>query len=93
MEELFEKTQQYVKHVHVARWQDEQFRACKDTFPIGTILSVVNFVVNYTLKPQNNIQSQYYHSYQVNIMVHITYRHGEDSIEYKWVILKEYQST
>ena len=43
MEELFEKTQQYVKHVHVTRWQDEQFIACRDTFPIGTILSVVDF--------------------------------------------------
>ena len=62
MEELLEKTQQYVKHVHVARWQDEQFRTCRDTFPIGTILSVINFVENYTLQPQNEIQSQYYHS-------------------------------
>ena len=44
MEEFFEKTQQYVKHVHVARWQDEQFKACRDIFPIGTILSVVDFV-------------------------------------------------
>ena len=55
MEEFFEKTQQYVKHVHVARWQDDQFRACRDTFPIGTILSMVNFVENYTLQPQNEI--------------------------------------
>ena len=62
MEELFEKTQQHVNHVHVARWQDEQFRVCKDTFPIGTILSVVDFAENYTLQPQKEIQSQYYHS-------------------------------
>ena len=55
MEEFFEKTQQYVKHVHVARWQDEQFRVCRDTFPIGTILSVVDFVENYTLQPQNTL--------------------------------------
>ena len=48
MEELFEKTQQYVKHVHDTRWQDEQFRACRDTFPIGTILSVADFAENYT---------------------------------------------
>ena len=62
MEEFFEKTQQYVKHVHVVRWKDEQFRTCRDTFPIGTILSVFDFVENYTLQPQNEIQSQYYHS-------------------------------
>ena len=55
MEEFFEKTQQYVKHVHVARWQDEQFRAYRDTFPFGTILSVVDFAENYTLQPQNEI--------------------------------------
>ena len=55
MEELFEKTQQYVKHVHVAHWKDEQFRMCKDTFPIGTILSVINYVEKFTLQPQNEI--------------------------------------
>ena len=60
----------------MARWQDEQFTACRDTFPIGTILSVVDFVEKYTLQPQNEIQSQYYHSEQVSIMVHITNRHG-----------------
>ena len=80
-EELFEKTQQYVNHVHVARWKDEQFRACRDKFPIGFILTVVDFVENYTLQPQNEIQIQYYHSDQVNIMVHITYRHGADVIQ------------
>ena len=62
MEEFFEKTQQYVKHGHVARWQDEQFRTCRDTFPNGTILSMVDFAENYTLQLQNDILSQYYHS-------------------------------
>ena len=51
MEEVFEKTQQYAKHVHVAHWKDEQVRTCRDTFPIGTILLVVDFVENYTLQP------------------------------------------
>ena len=90
MEEFFEKTQQYVKHVHVAHWKDEQFRACRHRFPIGTILSVVDFAENYTLQPRNEIQSQYYHSKHVNIVVQIAYRHGEDSTEEKRVILKEY---
>jgi len=83
------KIQQYIKHVDMARWQDEQFRICWDTFPLGTILSVVDFAENYTLQPQNEIQSQYYHSEQVSIMVHITYRHGPDSTEEKRVIVKE----
>ena len=55
------KIQQYIQHVDMARWQDEQFRICRDTFPLGTILSVVDFTENYTLQPQNEIQSQYYH--------------------------------
>ena len=58
-------------------------------FPLETILSVVDFVENYTLQPQNEIQSQYYHSEQVSIMVHIMYPHGPDSNEEKCVILKE----
>ena len=83
------KIQQYIQHVDMAWWQDEQFKICWDTFPLGTILSVVYFAENYTLQPQNEIQSQYYHSKQVSIMVHITYRHGQDSSEEKCVILKE----
>ena len=75
------KIQYYIQHVHMARWQDEQFKLCRDTFPLGTILSVVDFAESYSLQLQNEIQSQYYHSEQVNIMVHITYRHGPDSTE------------
>ena len=85
------KIQQYIQHVDMARWQDEQFRISWDTFPLRRILSVVEFAENYTLQPQNEIQSQYYHSEQVSIMVHITYQHGQDSNEEKRVILKESQ--
>ena len=62
----------------------------RDTFPRGTILSVVDFAENYTLQPRNEIQSQYYHSKQVSLMVHITYRHGPNSREEKREIMKEY---
>ena len=54
------KIQQFIQHVNMARWQDAQFKICWDTFPLGTILSVVYFAENYTLQPQNEIQSQYY---------------------------------
>jgi hypothetical protein len=76
--------------VHVARWKDENFRICKDTFPVGTVLLVVDFAENYTLQLKNEIQSLYYHTVKVNIMVHITYEHGPDSNEENSVILKEY---
>ena len=73
----------------MAQWQDEQFKLCRDTFPLGTILSVVDFAGNYTLQPQNEIQSQYYHSKQVSIMFHITYKHGPNSTKENQMILKE----
>ena len=65
-------------------------QSCRDTFPHGTILSVVDFAENYTLQPQNEIQSQYYHSKQVSLLVHITYRHGPNNSEEHREILKEY---
>ena len=73
----------------MVRWEYEQFRICRDTFPLETILSMVEFAENYTLQPKNEIQSQYYHSEKVSIMLHITYQHGPDSNEEKRVILKE----
>ena len=70
------------------RWQDDHFKLCRDMFPLKTILLVVGFAENYTLQLQNEIQSQYYHSKQVSIMVHITYKHEPDSTEENRVILK-----
>ena len=46
----------YARHSHRYQWLDQQFRMCKETFPIGTIISVVDFAKNYTLKPQNETQ-------------------------------------
>jgi hypothetical protein len=74
----------------VAQWKENHFRICIDAFPIGTILSVVDFSYNYMLQFLNEIQSQYYHSEKVIIMAHITYRHGADNNEENIVILKEY---
>ena len=33
---------------------------CKDTFPLDTIVLVVEFVEKYTLQPQNEVQEKYY---------------------------------
>ena len=63
---------------------------CKETFLIGTIISVVDFAENYTLQPQNETQSQYYNSIQIAIFVHITYRHAPDSAEDNRKIIREY---
>lgn len=37
------------RHTHKSQWLDQQFRMSKKTFPIGTIISVVDFAENYTL--------------------------------------------
>ena len=39
----------YARHTHRSQWLDQEFRMCKETFLIGTIISVVDFVENYTL--------------------------------------------
>ena len=63
---------------------------------LGTILSVVDFAENYMFSPQKEIQSEYYHSDQVSIFVHILYRHAElaiygfDSDENNREVIKEY---
>lgn len=55
----------YIAHAHGAKWQDRQFRACLASFPIGVVVSVVDFAENYTFAPQQEIQSEYYFSEQV----------------------------
>ena len=71
----------YARHSQRSQWLDQKFRMCKETFPIGTIISVVDFDESYTSQPQNETQSQYYNSIQIAIFVHITYRHAPDSAE------------
>ena len=71
----------YIKHSPYTKWLDGKFCICKNTFPIGTILLVVDFVDNYTLALQDEIQPQYYNSVQVTIYIHIVYRYALDSIE------------
>ena len=53
---------EYARHTHRAWWLDLQFKLCKDTFPLDTIVLVVDFIENYTLQPQNEVQEKYYTS-------------------------------
>ena len=41
----------YARHSYKYLWLDQQFRMCKETFPIDTIILVVDFAENYTLQP------------------------------------------
>jgi hypothetical protein len=40
----------------------------------GVILSHIDFSENYRFEPQNELQSEYYDSVNVTILVHITYK-------------------
>ena len=42
----------YTKHSHRARWQDLQLKHASENFPLGTILSIVDFIENYTFATQ-----------------------------------------
>ena len=42
---------------------------------------MVDFIENYTFTPQKEIESEYYHSYQVSMLVHILYRHAELNVD------------
>jgi len=72
----------YTKHSHRARWKDLKFKKSHEIFPQGIILERVDFPENYTFVAQNEIQSQYYHSDEVSMLVHVQYRHAEQSFDH-----------
>ena len=57
---------------------------------------MVEFAENYTFAPQREKQSEYYHSNQVSILVHVLYIHaqasidGRDSTPQSCDVIKEY---
>ena len=61
-------------HNFEAKWQDHQFKACIDNLLPDAIVSVIDFAKNYSFKWQNEVQSQHWFSFQVTILVHITFR-------------------
>ena len=71
----------YIKHSHKERWKDIQFKQSHVVFPVGTIFSVVDFVENYIFEAQKEIQSEYYHSNEVSIFVHVLYRHYQHNFD------------
>jgi hypothetical protein len=54
---------------------------CLKTFPRGTIVSSIDFSENYTFKTQNEIQSLHWDNKQITLLIHVVYRHREDSEE------------
>jgi hypothetical protein len=48
------KLQGFVKHNFVARWQDKHFKICLKSFLVGNMVSIVDFVENYSFEVQMN---------------------------------------
>ncbi len=67
------KFQFFAHHNFVARWQDKMFKSFSENFPTNTLVSVVDFAKNYMFEIQNEVQSMHSHSYQVTILVHISW--------------------
>ena len=80
-QEIWKWNYKYTKHSHRAWWQDLQFKHSHEIFPAETILFVVDFVENYTFTAQKDIQSEYYHSDQASIFVHVLYRHSQQDVD------------
>jgi hypothetical protein len=49
------KLKNVVKHNFVLRWQDKQFKASIVSFPKNTIVSIVDFIENYSFEVQNEV--------------------------------------
>jgi hypothetical protein len=81
--------QKFIKHNYVARWQDSQCRLAMSGLREGVLLSHIDFAENYTFQVRNEVQSEYYRSVQVTILVHITYRVVIDEDTTEPTVLKE----
>jgi hypothetical protein len=64
----------FVTHNFLARWQNEEFKQQLRDLPVNSVLSCVDFNENYTMKVQDEIQTMYYHTTQITILVMVTYR-------------------
>jgi fibronectin type 3 domain-containing protein len=66
--------QSFIRHNFVARWQDKQTTLAMNRLDSDAILSHIDYAENYTFQVQDEIQSEYFLSVSVTILVHITYR-------------------
>lgn len=96
---LLPKLQHFVKHNFQGRWRNKHFKTCVKLFLENSIVYVVDFAENYTFQVQDEMQSMHWHSFQITLLVDITYCHNlnqdphdEDSfilIDYRFYILDD----
>jgi len=65
--------QGFIRHNFEARWQSDQAKLLRVCLQRHTVLSHIDFVENYTFQVQNEIQSMYFNSTQITILVQVTY--------------------
>ncbi len=57
----------------MARWEEKQFKNRITSFPANIVVSIVDFVENYSFQVQNEVQSMHWHTYRILILVHICF--------------------
>jgi hypothetical protein len=62
------------------------------SFPTNTMVSIVDFIENYSFEVRNKVQSTHWHIYQISILVHIYFCHNPtpDLYDEKSQILTEH---
>lgn len=69
---LQSKVKVFIKHNFVASWQDQQCKEMMKNVPEGVVISHIDFAENYTFQIQNEVQSMYFFSSSITILVHIS---------------------
>ena len=62
---------EFIPHNFRSYWQNSQFKECINNLPPNVMVSVIDFVENYTFKVQNEVQSMHWYNDQCTILVHI----------------------
>ena len=67
----------------MAKWQTDQAKFLQACLKGGAVFTHIDFIENYSFEVQNEIQSMYYHSDQVSILVQVTYSvdNAEEALE------------
>lgn len=76
-----QKIPSFIQHTFRAKWQDCMFCQLLESFPPGTVVTIIDFAENYTFEGQDEIQSMHWHSDQITILVVITLRHKQQDID------------
>lgn len=72
------KVEAFIKHNFIANWQDAQCKEMMEGLPEGVLVSHIDFAENYEFQIQNEVQSMYYMSEYVSLLVHITLQRVRD---------------